>query len=74
LFKIVIGFIACSLITKTSIPLNIAIGAFLLGQSLFIVPLYYTAITDKKHSTLSKMMPAGGASLIVGWTFLLFAA
>ena len=65
---------ACSLIPKVNTPLKIAIGAFLVGQIFFIAPLYYNAITDKKRSYLTKLMPAGGASLIVGWTALLLAA
>ena len=72
--KLALGFLACSLIPQSSIPLKLAIGAFALGQTIFIAPLYYTAVTDKKHGFLTKMMPAGGASLLVGWTSLLLAA
>jgi len=73
-FKIALAFFGCSLVAKSSIPLKIAIGAFLIGQALFIAPLYYTAIADKKHATLSKLMPVGGSSLMIGWTCLLLAA
>lgn len=71
---VVLAFMGCSLIPKSSLPLKIAIGAFLVGQVCFVAPLYYTAITDKKHGTLSKMMPVGGSSLMLGWGCLLFAA
>jgi uncharacterized membrane protein YgdD (TMEM256/DUF423 family) len=54
--------------------LKVAVGAFALGQTIFIAPLYYTAVTDQKHAVLTKMMPAGGASLLVGWGGLLLAA
>ena len=65
---------ACSLIEKSSsIQFKIAIGAFLIGQALFIAPLYYTAITDKRHKYLMRLMPAGGSSLMIGWASLLFA-
>lgn len=73
-FISVLAFMGCSMIQKSSLPLKIAIGAFLVGQTLFIAPLYYTAITDKRNATLTKLMPVGGSSLIVGWTCLLFAA
>lgn len=69
-----LAFLGCSLIAKSSIPLKIAIGAFIVGQVLFVAPLYYTAVTDKKHATLSKMMPVGGSSLMLGWTCLLLSA
>lgn len=72
--KIALAFLACSMVTKSSIPLNLAVGAFVAGQTFFIAPLYYTAVTDKKHSTLTKMMPVGGASLMLGWGSLIFAA
>lgn len=62
------------MITKSSVPLNLAVGAFLIGQTFFIIPLYYTAVTDKRHSTLTKLMPVGGASLMLGWGSLIFAA
>jgi len=71
---LVLAFMGCSLIHKSSLPLKIAISAFIAGQTLFIAPLYYTAVTDKKHSTLMKLMPVGGSALIIGWTSLLFAA
>lgn len=62
------------MIQKSSLPFKIAVGAFLVGQTLFIAPLYYTAIKDKRHATLTKLMPVGGSSLIVGWASLLVAA
>jgi len=67
-----VGLIGCSLVASPSIPLKIAAGSFLLAQLLFITPLYISAIKGKSP-VLSKLMPAGGGSMMIGWASLLFA-
>jgi len=64
--------ICCSLISSPRLPLKIAVGSFLLAQILFITPLYVSAIKGK-HPLLSKLMPAGGGSMMIGWASLIFA-
>lgn len=72
---LVVGFIGCSLVSKVhGLPFKIAVVSLAIGQLCFIAPLYYTAIKDQKHKVLSKLMPLGGGSLIVGWTALAVAA
>jgi uncharacterized membrane protein YgdD (TMEM256/DUF423 family) len=64
----------CSLVSKVhGIPFKLASVCFLLAQVMFIAPLYHTAITQEKHKVLSKLMPAGGGSMLVGWTSLMLA-
>ena len=73
LFYLALGLLGCSLIPKSTIPLKIAVGAFLIGQAFFIAPLYYTAITDKRIPYFAKVVPAGGTSMIFAWGSLMFA-
>jgi uncharacterized membrane protein YgdD (TMEM256/DUF423 family) len=67
-----LGLIACSLVPSSTIPLRIAAGGFLLGQLLFITPLFISAIKGKDQN-LSKVMPAGGGSMMIAWAALIFA-
>ncbi|CAM6002603.1 unnamed protein product [Sphagnum balticum] len=67
-----LGFFASSLVTSNRLPFKIAIAGFILGQIFFISPLYISAVRGK-DSTLSKVMPVGGGSMMVGWLALLFA-
>ncbi len=61
------------MVPKSNIPFKMAIGAFFVGQALFIAPLYYIAITDKRNKYFTKLMPVGGSSLMLGWLSLIFA-
>jgi uncharacterized membrane protein YgdD (TMEM256/DUF423 family) len=66
------GLIACSLVPSASIGLKVAAGGFLVGQLLFITPLFISAIKGRDPS-LGKVMPVGGGSMMVAWTALIFA-
>jgi len=67
-----VGLIGCSLVSSPSIPLKVAAGCFIAAQLLFVGPLYASAIKGKTP-ILSKLMPAGGGSMMIGWGALLFA-
>jgi len=45
--NLALGLFGCSLISGPSIPLKIAAGGFIVGQLLFIAPLYISAIKGK---------------------------
>jgi uncharacterized membrane protein YgdD (TMEM256/DUF423 family) len=66
------GFFASSLVSSNRLPFRIAVGAFLVGQLLFIVPLYISSIRGKSPY-LSKVMPWGGGSMMIAWTGLILA-
>lgn len=67
-----LGFFASSLITSTRLPFKVAVGGFIVGQVLFVLPLYLTAIYGR-NQYLSKIMPVGGVSMVLSWLGLLFA-
>jgi len=54
------------------LPLKIAGSGFVIAQILFVSPLFIFAIKGK-NEVLRKLIPAGGASLVVGWGSLIFA-
>lgn len=60
------------MINTPSIPLKIASGGFLVGQMLFITPLFISSIKGKQPM-LSKVMPFGGGSMMISWLALVFA-
>ncbi len=66
-----LGLFACSLVSTGSLPLKIAATGFVLGQLLFITPLYVFALKEK-NDNLRKVVPAGGISMLVGWASLIF--
>lgn len=70
--NLALGLFGCSLIASPSIPLKIAAGGFIVGQLLFIAPLYASAIKGKQP-VLSKLMPVGGTSMMGAWLALIFA-
>ncbi len=70
--NLALGLFGCSLIASPSIPLKIAAGGFIIGQLLFIAPLYVSAIKGKQPM-LSKVMPIGGTSMMAAWLALIFA-
>lgn len=57
---------------KPSLPLKIAAGGFILGQLLFIAPLYISSVKGKQP-LLSKVMPIGGTSMMAAWLSIIFA-
>ena len=74
-FKLIIldvGLISASLIASSSLPFKIAVGGFIGGILIFVVPLYYIS-TQGGSPILSKTMPIGGLCMLSGWTSLLFA-
>lgn len=70
--NLALGLFGCSLISTPSIPLKIAAGGFIVGQLLFIAPLYVSSIKGKEPM-LSKLMPFGGTSMMGAWLALIFA-
>ena len=58
--------------SSPSVGLKIAAVSFMAAQLLFITPLYVSAINGKSPM-LSKLMPAGGGSMMIGWVSLIFA-
>jgi len=60
------------MIAKPSIPLKIATGGFILGQLLFVSPLFYQSVKGRT-SNLKYVVPAGGLCMIAAWISLLFA-
>ena len=71
-FLLYVGLIGCSLVSSPSVGLKIAAVSFMAAQLLFITPLYVSAINGKSPM-LSKLMPAGGGSMMIGWVSLIFA-
>lgn len=67
-----LGLIACSLVGTPGIALKIASGGFILGQLLFVGPIYYNAINGR-NPHLRYVIPAGGVGMITGWFSLIFA-
>lgn len=67
-----LGLFGCSLVSVPTIPLKVAAGCFILGQLLFIAPLYIQAIKGRDGS-LKYVMPVGGGSMMIGWLALIFA-
>ena len=67
-----LGLIASSLVSSASIPLKIAGAGFILGQLLFVGPLFYQAINGR-DSKFRYIIPAGGVSVMAAWPALMFA-
>lgn len=60
------------MITTPTLPLKIAAGGFILGQLLFIAPLFYQAINGR-DGTFRMVIPVGGVAMMTAWLALIFA-
>lgn len=61
-----------SLIPTMSLGLKLSIAGFLVGNLIFVIPLYYMAINGR-NPYISKTMPIGGFGMLLGWGSLIFA-
>ena len=68
----VIGLIAASLKGPMTTPLKIAGTGFLLGQLMFVAPLYYQAANGKIESKVKFMVPLGGTAMMSAWLAMMF--
>ena len=52
-------------------PLKVAGTGFILGQLMFVSPLYYQAAKGKIESKIKFMVPLGGTAMMAAWISLM---